>query len=226
MLNRMALDGAAGPVPVHCPASAVPRLSLLTDFAQQPPVRLAPGERARRRAVRAGRGLDAVDRSAGPPGARGGLPARRGRRRADAARRGWPRRGHRSRRRPGCSATARCAASRLAEVSAPRPGQRVAFVHGHPALRGRGAARRGRRPAGLRGDLPGPRRGAGRRAPAPDRPPGGAAGPSRRERAGWCCCTSRSATPTSRSSRPRRAPSTTTSSWPATSTSCPSAARR
>ena len=38
VLNRMALDGARDPVPLHCPASAVPRLSLLTDFAQVPPV--------------------------------------------------------------------------------------------------------------------------------------------------------------------------------------------
>lgn len=38
VLQRMALDGACGPVPVHCPASAVPRLSLLTAFAVEPPV--------------------------------------------------------------------------------------------------------------------------------------------------------------------------------------------
>ncbi len=46
VLNRMALDGADGPVPVHCPASAVPRLSLLTDFAQQPPVHWHPADEA------------------------------------------------------------------------------------------------------------------------------------------------------------------------------------
>ncbi len=38
VLQRMALDGATGPVPVHCPASAVPRLSLLARFAREPPV--------------------------------------------------------------------------------------------------------------------------------------------------------------------------------------------
>jgi len=44
VLNRMALDGRHAPVPVHCPASAVPRLSLLTDFAQQPPVVWCPAD--------------------------------------------------------------------------------------------------------------------------------------------------------------------------------------
>lgn len=44
VLNRMALDGARGPVPVHCPASAVPRLRLLTDFAVEPPVSWQPAD--------------------------------------------------------------------------------------------------------------------------------------------------------------------------------------
>ena len=44
VLNRMALDGARGPVPLHCPESAVPRLSLLTDFAQVPPVAWQPAD--------------------------------------------------------------------------------------------------------------------------------------------------------------------------------------
>ncbi len=42
VLGRMALDGRRAAVPVHCPASAVPRLSLLTDFAQEPPVAWHP----------------------------------------------------------------------------------------------------------------------------------------------------------------------------------------
>lgn len=46
LLNRMALDGARDPVPLHCPASAVPRLSLLTDFAQVPPVAFAGADEA------------------------------------------------------------------------------------------------------------------------------------------------------------------------------------
>ena len=33
VLSRMALDGLTGPVPLHCPASAVPRLGGLTGFA-------------------------------------------------------------------------------------------------------------------------------------------------------------------------------------------------
>lgn len=33
VLSRRALDGVPGPVALHCPASAVPRLRLLTDFA-------------------------------------------------------------------------------------------------------------------------------------------------------------------------------------------------
>ena len=44
VLNRKALDGARDPVPVHCPASAVPRLRLLTDFAQEPPVLWQPAD--------------------------------------------------------------------------------------------------------------------------------------------------------------------------------------
>ncbi len=47
VLNRMALDGAPGPVPVHCPASAVSRLSVLTDFAGQPPVAWHPADENR-----------------------------------------------------------------------------------------------------------------------------------------------------------------------------------
>jgi ribonuclease Z len=44
MLNRMALSGAPGPVPLHCPRSAVARLSLLTTFAAEPPVAWHPAD--------------------------------------------------------------------------------------------------------------------------------------------------------------------------------------
>ena len=36
VLQRRALDGAVEPVPLHCPRSAVPRLALLTEFARVP----------------------------------------------------------------------------------------------------------------------------------------------------------------------------------------------
>ena len=55
VLGRMALDGRRAAVPVHCPSSAVPRLSLLTDFAQEPPVAWHPAsEDAPAAAVRSG----------------------------------------------------------------------------------------------------------------------------------------------------------------------------
>ncbi len=38
VLQRRALDGAVEPVPLHCPRSAVPRLALLTEFARAPSV--------------------------------------------------------------------------------------------------------------------------------------------------------------------------------------------
>ncbi len=42
VLGRKALDGSDGPVPVHCPAAAVPSLRLLADVAGHPPVRWHP----------------------------------------------------------------------------------------------------------------------------------------------------------------------------------------
>lgn len=56
VLGRMALDGRTDPVAVHCPSSAVPRLSLLADFAQQPPVAWQPAdETGAQQAARSGR---------------------------------------------------------------------------------------------------------------------------------------------------------------------------
>lgn len=47
VLQRKALDGARDPVPVHCPASAVPRLSLLSDFAKVPEAAYVPADEER-----------------------------------------------------------------------------------------------------------------------------------------------------------------------------------
>jgi ribonuclease Z len=127
VLNRKALDGAAGAVPVHCPASAVPRLRLLTDFARQPAVEWYPAsEEAAETSVR----LGAWTLSTAPLDHR--VPAVGYRLVEDDGVRMLPERlaaagllG------PDVGVLQREGALRgvaLEDVSAPRPGQRVAFV--------------------------------------------------------------------------------------------------
>lgn len=127
LLNRMALDGAAGPVPVHCPASAVPRLSLLTDFAEQPPVAWHPADESAPQV--AGR-LGAWTLSTSPLDHR--VPAVGYRLVEDDGTRMLPDRlaaaGIAGPDVGRLLAAGRLGDVRLEDVSAPRPGQRVAVV--------------------------------------------------------------------------------------------------
>ena len=107
--------------------------------------------------------------------------------------------------------------STLDEVSEPRRGQSVRVRDGHPAVRRRSRARRRGRPARLRVDLPQRRRRPWPSATAISRrakPPGW---PRGRRVAAWFSPTSRSVTRATRSTSPKPAQCSRTSSRPTTS---------
>ncbi len=133
VLSRMALDGRRAAVPVHCPAGAVARLGLLAEVAGQPPVRWVPADgSAPQQAARSGPwtlSTAPLEHRVPTVGYRvvedDGVRLRPERLAALGVRGpdvGRLQREGRLRRAPDLGDV------ELAQVSAPRPGQRVAFV--------------------------------------------------------------------------------------------------
>lgn len=135
VLQRMALDGVAGPVALHCPASAVPRLRLLTDFALAgggPELVWEPAPQDRPAVVARGRGwqLETAPLDHRVPAVGYRLVEDDGRRMVAERLAGAGVAGADVGRlqRDGALVGQDGVTVRLADVSEPRPGQRVAFV--------------------------------------------------------------------------------------------------